>query len=307
MVNSTKSNLGSGPGPSYVCYEWIPIFGTRRDVELRINLCIPPDMLLQVNKYSGSTEELIGEAMNSSCDRFAIGIANCTGFSVRLVGETCEGSKLPSTFVTTFYYSTKMVSESPLDGCQRSSCGKASFFSLSNIHTMGYRCYCKDYDGSCVGSCVPAFQGATNITNACNCPPPPIEFLGEICYLGGHHNIIQLDSPKTTCPSNASSNKNEKKNVGVVAGAGTLSCFAVILLVLAVYFFYRRKRLNAVEGEYDCDTVERELDEQEKTRRAVDYEVPSTSYLPNVLTLNSGYGKSPVVDSPAYNVAVNTN
>ena len=174
MVNSTKSNQGSGPGPSYVCYEWIPIFGTRRDVELRINLCIPPDMLLQVNKYSGSTEELIGEAMNSSCDRFAIGIANCTGFSVRLVGETCEGSKLPSTFVTTFYYSTKMVSESPLgmvmcstiyktillmmlfaDGCQRSSCGNASFFSLSNIHTMGYRCYCKDYSGSCVGSCVP--------------------------------------------------------------------------------------------------------------------------------------------------------
>ena len=64
---------------------------------------------------------------------------------------------------------------------------------------------------------------------------------------------------------------------------------------------------SAVEGEYECDTVERELDEQEKTRRAVDYEVPSTSYLPNVLTLNSGYGKTPVVDSPAYNVAVNTN
>ena len=39
---------------------------------------------------------------------------------------------------------------------------------------------------------------------------------------------------------------DEKKNVGIIAGAGTLFCFGVILLVLAVYFFYRRKRLKYV-------------------------------------------------------------
>ena len=239
MVNSTKCNQGSGPCSNYVCYEWKQIFGTRRDVALETIFSIPPDMLLQVYKYSGNTEEFIGEATNCfPSSVFAIAIANCTGFSVRFVDETCEESKLSSTVVTTFYYSTRMVSESRLgmvicftiyisilllmlfaDDCQRSSCGNASCFSLANIHTMGYRCYCKKWSRE---SCVPgnyiglfmhcgvflayslciASQDATNMVTACKCPPK--NFLGEICYLGGHHNVTQLNSPKTFLPSNAS-------------------------------------------------------------------------------------------------------
>ena len=115
MVNSTKGNQGSGLSTNFVCYEWKQNFGTRRDIALPLTFAIPPDMSLQVYKYSGSnsTEELIGEARN--CDlssSFAIAIANCTGFSVKLVGKTCEESKLSSTAITTFYYSTKIVSES---------------------------------------------------------------------------------------------------------------------------------------------------------------------------------------------------
>ena len=171
MDNSTTSNQGSGPSPNYVCYEWKQIFGTTRDVALPIAFSIPPDMSLQVYKYSGNTEEFIVEATNClPSSAFAIAIANCTGFRVRLVGETCEESKLSSSYAITFYYSTKMVSESRLgvvmcstiykpilllmlfaDDCQNLSCGSASCFSLSNIHTMGYRCYCKKwYNGSCV-------------------------------------------------------------------------------------------------------------------------------------------------------------
>ena len=115
MVNSTKGNQGSGPRTNFVCYEWKQDFGTRRDIALPFTFTIPPDMSLQIYKYSGSnsTEEFIGEARNCApSTAFAIAIANCTGFSVKLVGKTCEESKLSSTVITTFYYSTRMVSES---------------------------------------------------------------------------------------------------------------------------------------------------------------------------------------------------
>ena len=154
-----------------MCYEWKQSFGTTRDVALVMFFPITRDMLLQVYKYSGNTEEFIGEATNCFLSSvFAIAIANCTGFSVRLVGETYKETKLSITVVTTFYFSTKMVSESRLgmvmystiyktillltlfeDDCQPSSCGNSLCFSLSNIHTMGYRCYCKKwYRGSFV-------------------------------------------------------------------------------------------------------------------------------------------------------------
>ena len=64
---------------------------------------------------------------------------------------------------------------------------------------------------------------------------------------------------------------------------------------------------SAVEGENECGIVEIELDEQEESR-CDDYEVVSVpSSLPDVLTTNPGYGITPVVDNPAYNVAINAN
>ncbi|XP_062511998.1 phosphatidylinositol phosphatase PTPRQ-like isoform X2 [Corticium candelabrum] len=101
---------------------------------------------------------------------------------------------------------------------------------------------------------------------------------------------------------------DEKKNVGLlIAGVGTLS-FGAILLVLAVYFFYQRKRLVDVGGENECNTMEIEMDEQEETHRAIEYEaVLVPAYLPDVLTTNPGYAKSSVGNNPAYNVAVINN
>ena len=65
---------------------------------------------------------------------------------------------------------------------------------------------------------------------------------------------------------------------------------------------------SAVEGENEFDTVEIELGEQEQPRRVVDYEIVSAPPpLSDVLTTNPGYGKSPLVDNPAYNVAIKAN
>ncbi|XP_062503607.1 uncharacterized protein LOC134180470 [Corticium candelabrum] len=216
-------------------------------------------MSLQVYKYSGSnsTEELIGEARN--CDlssSFAIAIANCTGFSVKLVGKTCEESKLSSTAITTFYYSTKIVSESRFDDCQRSSCGDAACFSLSNIR-MGYRCYCKKWYN---GSCIPTPQATTKNVNTCNCPPT--NFLGEICYLDGHRNISHSDSPKTTnviiqtptpfaTARSVTATKPSASPLKVESGgssvsiapiaAGLAGAIVIILVVVVIIILYRRR------------------------------------------------------------------
>ena len=65
---------------------------------------------------------------------------------------------------------------------------------------------------------------------------------------------------------------------------------------------------SAVEGDNECDTMEIKLDEQKETRRVVDYEVVSAPPpLSDVLTTNPGYGKSSVIDNPAYNVAIIAN
>ncbi len=63
-----------------------------------------------------------------------------------------------------------------------------------------------------------------------------------------------------------------------------------------------------VGGENECNTMEIEMDKQEETRRAIEYEAVSVpAHLSDVLTTNPGYAKSSVGNNPAYNVAVINN
>ena len=109
-------------------------------------------------------------------------------------------------------------------------------------------------------------QATTKNVNTCNCPPK--NFLGEICYLDGHHNITQSDSPKTTngivqTPSpfatarsvtatkpSASTSKGESggSSVPIAAIAAGLAGAIVIILVVVVIIILYRRRLKQSES-----------------------------------------------------------